>query len=242
MQLLVDSQTILLKIMKEILYLISTFLLFSCSSSDKDIVIVCSENPSQIEKFAAKELRRYIYSTTGNLSEIKEKNKINFEENKNYFLLGTKGQDVLSQDFVSEKLDIIDALKNEEYFIHTFTKSKPNVNLIVGGDIQGLLYGTYQIIKSMGVRFYLDGDVIPDEKYDISKLEVNEFGKPLFDKRGIQPFHDFPEGPDWWSEDDYKAILAQLPKLRMNFFGLHTYPEGGVGPEPTVWIGEETGF
>jgi len=23
----------------------------------------------------------------------------------------------------------------------------------------------------------------------------------------------------------------------MNFFGLHTYPEGGVGPEPLVWIG-----
>ena len=23
----------------------------------------------------------------------------------------------------------------------------------------------------------------------------------------------------------------------MNFFGLHTYPAGGVGPEPTVWIG-----
>ena len=51
-------------------------------------------------------------------------------------------------------------------------------------------------------------------------------------RRGIQPFHDFPEGPDWWNADDYKAILGQLPKLRMNFFGLHTYPEGGVGPEP----------
>ena len=23
----------------------------------------------------------------------------------------------------------------------------------------------------------------------------------------------------------------------MNFFGLHTYPEGGVGPEPLTWIG-----
>ena len=66
---------------------------------------------------------------------------------------------------------------------------------------------------------------------------VEELGKPLFDRRGIQPFHDFPEGPDWWNADGYKAILGQLPKLRMNFFGLHTYPEGGVGPEPVVWIG-----
>ncbi|UCG48882.1 MAG: hypothetical protein JSU94_03690, partial [Phycisphaerales bacterium] len=64
-----------------------------------------------------------------------------------------------------------------------------------------------------------------------------ETGRPLFDIRGIQPFHDFPEGPDWWNADDYKAVIAQLPKLRMNFIGFHTYPEGGVGPEPLTWIG-----
>ena len=62
-------------------------------------------------------------------------------------------------------------------------------------------------------------------------------GKPLFDRRGIQPFHDFPEGPDWWNLDAYKAYIGQLPKLRMNFFGLHTYPEESVGPEPVTWIG-----
>ena len=66
---------------------------------------------------------------------------------------------------------------------------------------------------------------------------LDETRKPLFDRRGIQPFHDFPEGPDWWNRDGYKAILGQLPKMGMNFFGLHTYPECGVGPEPLVWIG-----
>ena len=62
-------------------------------------------------------------------------------------------------------------------------------------------------------------------------------GRPLFELRGIHPFHDFPEGPDWWNENDYKAIISQLPKLRMNFFALHTYPEKGPNAEPTVWIG-----
>jgi len=61
---------------------------------------------------------------------------------------------------------------------------------------------------------------------------------PLFALRGIQPFHDFPEGPDWWNRDDYLAIIGQLPKLRMNFFGLHTYPEERPNAEPTVWIGQ----
>jgi len=57
------------------------------------------------------------------------------------------------------------------------------------------------------------------------------------------PFHDFPEGPDWWNEGDYKAIIGQLPKMKMNFIGFHTYPDrlnfNGQGPkaEPFVWIG-----
>ena len=49
-----------------------------------------------------------------------------------------------------------------------------------------------------------------------------DLSPPLFALRGIQPFHDFPEGPDWWNRDQYLAMIGQLPKLRMNFFGLHT--------------------
>ena len=83
----------------------------------------------------------------------------------------------------------------------------------------------------------MHGDTIPDKQIPLKIPKLDEQGKPLFDLRGIQPFHDFPEGPDWWNTDDYKAVIGQLPKMRMNFFGLHTYPQGGVGPEPTVWIG-----
>jgi hypothetical protein len=83
----------------------------------------------------------------------------------------------------------------------------------------------------------LHGDVVPDAKIEPKLPTVDIAGKPLFSERGIQPFHDFPEGPDWWNLDNYKAYLGQLPKLGMNFFGLHTYPESNVGPEPLVWIG-----
>jgi hypothetical protein len=109
--------------------------------------------------------------------------------------------------------------------------------LVAGGDAIGTLYGAYRFAEHLGVRFYLHGDVIPDEPQAFRLPDVKESGAPLFSVRGIQPFHDFPEGPDWWDTDDYKAVLAQLPKMRLNFFGLHTYPEGPVGPEPTVWIG-----
>lgn len=110
---------------------------------------------------------------------------------------------------------------------------------ITGGSDLGVLYGAYRYAELLGVRFYLHGDVVPDER--LKELPaVNDIGKPLFDTRGIQPFHDFFEGPDWWNVDDYKAYAAQMAKLRMNFIGLHNYPErhgGWPGPEPTVWIG-----
>ncbi len=99
------------------------------------------------------------------------------------------------------------------------------------------LYGAYAFIEKLGVRFSLDGDVIPDERIEFRIPDLDDAAHPLFALRGIQPFHDFAEGPDWWNEDDYKMILGQLPKLRMNFFGLHTYPENNPNAEPGVWIG-----
>jgi len=98
-------------------------------------------------------------------------------------------------------------------------------------------YGAYALFEKLGVRFYLHGDVIPDDRIPYAVPQLDETRQPLFDTRGIQPFHDFQEGPDWWNQDDWLAYVGQLAKLRMNFIGLHCYPEGGVGPEPLVWIG-----
>ena len=131
----------------------------------------------------------------------------------------------------------VQGLAAEQYLIRTIRRRDRSVVLVAGGDPTGTLYGAYRLAEQMGVRFSMHGDVIPDQPMAPAFAVGDELGKPLFDRRGIQPFHDFPEGPDWWNVDGYKAILGQLPKMRMNFFGLHTYPEGGVGPEPLTWIG-----
>lgn len=38
---------------------------------------------------------------------------------------------------------------------------------------------------------------------------------PTFGTRGLQPFHDFASGPDWWTEQDYKVgdILRRQHKF-----------------------------
>jgi len=191
---------------------------FSACTSGQKTVIVIAEDASSLEQLAAKEIRRYIYLRTDELLPI-----------------GT------ASGAATITLRLHEDLEAQEFSLKTENGSLT----ISGGSPQAVLYGAYEFAEQLGIRFYLHGDVIPDEKVPFQMPELDITKKPVFDKRGIQPFHDFPEGPDWWNKQDYKAILAQLAKMKMNFIGFHTYPErtnfNGEGhkAEPLVWIGKE---
>jgi len=208
------------------------------SGESEDVAIVCSPDATSAEHLAAKEVRRYLYLRTGRLPVIVEAGARPAWGNVS-IVVGQKGSPAvrLVTGGDRKRASAVDSLKREQYLLKTIKDGERTTLLIAGGDPIGTLYGAYRFAEHLGVRFYLHGDTVPDERMGPVMPELDERGEALFEVRGIQPFHDFPEGPDWWNADDYKAILAQLPKLRMNFFGLHTYPQGGVGPEPTVWIG-----
>ena len=193
------------------------------------------------EDLAAKEIRRYLYLRTDQLVPIAQSGG-RLPSEGDLILVGHGKQPVV-QAAVKNDAELaksIAALEPEQYLLKTILPGNPGgrkILLVVGGDPVGTLYAAYRFAEHLGVRFYLHGDVVPDAKIPLDPPALDDRGKPLFKTRGIQPFHDFPEGPDWWNTDDYKAVIAQLPKLGMNLIGLHTYPQGGVGPEPTVWIG-----
>ncbi|UCF38939.1 MAG: hypothetical protein JSU96_08925 [Acidobacteriota bacterium] len=202
-------------------------------------LIVSSVSGPYPERLAAREIRRYIYLRTGRMAAIVE--EVPSDASAGVICLGIKGDTRLNSCLDDVELEArIAALEGQEYLLKTVSGDGPGILVVAGGDGIGLLYGAYRLSEHLGARFYLHGDEVPDFQENELVLPVlDERGSPLFPLRGIQPFHDFPEGPDWWDADGYKAVLAQLPKLRMNFFGLHTYPEGGVGPEPAVWIGTD---
>jgi len=206
-------------------------------SRKKPVIIVYPQNASAQEILAAREIRRYVYQRTGNLLEIFQ-NGPELPGKNDLIVVARKDRPIVQTMALYAGLGtLLSIIDSEHYLLKTIKQKKRRVLLITGGDTLGTLYGAYRFAEHLDVRFYLHGDVIPDSKIEFELPELNEDAKPLFTTRGILPFHDFPEGPDWWNVDDYKAVLSQLPKLRMNFFGLHTYPEGRVGPEPTVWIG-----
>jgi hypothetical protein len=200
--------------------------------------IVSPSNATTVEDLAAKEVRRYVYLRTAKLLPI-VRSKDGLLARTALIVVGQKDRPAVRAITAKDaKLaSSVGSLEAQQYLLRTMNIGNRQAVLITGGDSIGTLYAAYRFTEHLGVRFYLHGDTIPDERIALRIPDLDERGEPLFSLRGIQPFHDFPEGPDWWNADDYKAVIAQLPKLRMNFFGLHTYPQGGVGPEPTVWIG-----
>ena len=90
------------------------------------------------------------------------------------------------------------------------TPEKQTIVLIVGGDDVGTLYGAYRFAETLGACFYIHRDVVPDGRIPLELPKLDERSKPLFALCGIQPFHDFFEGPDWWNADDYKPYSGQM--------------------------------
>jgi hypothetical protein len=179
----------------------------------EDAAIVCaSAEDSFIGDLAAKEVRRYLYHRTGSMLPI----TASFEDVHNCIVLAEKSEQVVQELIAGggAKREEIEDLGPEEYLLRTLREEDKQVHFVIGGDALGMLYGAYRFIEHFGVRFYLHGDTIPDGTIPLKISDLDEHGKPLFKLRGIVPFHDFPEGPDWWTTEEWKSVIAQTAKMR----------------------------
>lgn len=192
---------------------------------------------SPVETYAAREVRRYLFLRTGELWPLHPRvtSGARVERGASVVVCRRDHLTALRVPADAALRRRIAALRPEGYVLQTLGPAPRALTLVCGADDAGTLYGAYRLAERLGTRFHLHGDTVPDEPLRGPLPRVSETGAPLFATRGIQPFHDFPEGPDWWNLEEYRAVIAQLPKLRMNFIGLHTYPEPIA--EPTVWIG-----
>jgi hypothetical protein len=214
-----------------------TLLCATLVSAQEPPSIVIPRRPSPAVTLASKEVRRYIFVRTGMLAPIVADNQM-IPRTRSVIAIAPTASRLLANLPVDPRLrDSLHAMPAEGFCLRTLPSATGSILLICGATDIATLYGAYTFAETMGIRFSAHGDDIPDGRLIWSAPDLSEWHTPLFATRGLQPFHDFPEGPDWWNVDDYKALFTQMVKMRMNFFGLHTYPQGGVGPEPTVWIG-----
>jgi hypothetical protein len=188
--------------------------------------IAIRPDASELESLAANEVRRYVYLRTGKVLPVKRE-------------VASGDRIVITCRDAKFCGELGNELEPQQFTLKTGVAGGKRIWWIVGGDEVGTLYGAYRFAEKLGIGFGLDGDIVPDEPLTGAWPEMNETGKPRFALRGLQPFHDFSVGPDWWNLPDYQSVLAQMAKLRMNFIGLHTYPSWNpaAGPEANVWIG-----
>lgn len=194
-------------------------------------VIVRADSAPARVRLGALEVRRYVYLRTGALLAISS------EEAPGDAIVVAVQDAPEAQPVLASMPADFQPLGPQDFLLRTIVEPGARCVYLVGGSDIAVLYAAYRFAEVLGVRFYLHGDEMPDVRASLALPELDEVRRPLFELRGIQPFHDFPEGPDWWNPEDYQSIIAQLPKLRMNFFGLHTYPEDRPNAEPAVWIG-----
>lgn len=109
-----------------------------------------------------------------------------------------------------------------------------DLTLIIGSDSQHALYGAYSYLEALGFTFTSAGPTVPaNSQVTYPQVGWTVSATPSFTTRGLQPFHDFAEGPDWWGVDEVNRVSEAILSMKGNLIGFHTYPL----QEPAVWVG-----
>ena len=204
--------------------------------------IVYPDDASARERLAAHEVRRYVYLRSGAILPLTQVSRL--PADGDLIVLASHGSPLVSSLAAGANVPSADG----GFIIRSLEDKGRSILLIAGRDPGGTLYGAYRFAEHLGIGFGLAGDAIPDGTMRLELDDYDEVAIPRFETRGVLPYHDFFPGPDGWSRDDYLAVISQLPKLGMNFIGLHTYMtrygnqwmrdnDYRTGPEPTVWVG-----
>lgn len=221
------------------LFCIVFFLTTSIVTSSLAQTVIYSADCSKQELLAAKEVRRYIYARTG--QRLPVRSSASLPGSGDLILVANEDDSLL------RGLILGDTTGPHGFIIKSLKSDGKEILVITGNDSTATLHAAYRYAEHLGVGFDLAGDAIPDTRIALDLTGWDEKGEPLFETTGFLPFHDFFHGPDIWSTDDYKSFISQIPKLGMNFIGLHTYPTWSTveekvdderqGPEPHIWIG-----
>lgn len=142
-------------------------------------------------------------------------------------------------------------------------RPSPSQVALAAVDAGAALRATVHLLGLIGVTFGIDGAQLPPPpaaataparggaaaRLLFERVQPLIAPPPAFDWRGLQPFFDFAEGPDLWSEDAWAAVLESVALMGGNAVGLHTYPYANTGRppgvnnnltgtnEPAVWLG-----
>lgn len=176
------------------------------------LTILQAAQPGAMEDYAAKELSRYVYAISGNLPTI-----TSYKITTSGYILGRRGTHPLIDELLTQSIG------PQGYALKKIKLNDQDVILIAANDEAGVLYGVYGLLEEhYGIQFNFDGDVLPTPGIALFP-EIDETKTPLVAIRGFLPWTNFPQSATSYSWEDWKYILDQMARMRMNFLQIHNY-------------------
>jgi Carbohydrate binding module (family 6)/Glycosyl hydrolase family 67 N-terminus len=194
--------------------------LYAKSDSGK---IIIGAKASEIEQYAAMELQRYIFQVSGSVFIIVTDTTV---INQPSFVIGQPATNKYIRQFNSDmQITVTPADPGPEgYELKSLRIEGRPLVIIAGSDQVGCLYGVYGLLAGhYGVGFFLGGDIFPTGKKELEWKDFEEKKKPLVGVRGFLPWTNFPQSATVYSWEDWKFIIDQTARMRMNFIHIHNY-------------------
>ncbi len=211
--------------MKQINYFLLVFILLLCTVP-AEAQIVSGSSGSAIEEYAVKELQRYIYQISGEWLQIIPDS---VPCDNPVFIVGTPLSNRLIAELDAKGMirlpDADNTPEGEQGYILKTMEGDGKSSLVIAGQSEiGVLYGVYGLLQDhYRIGFYFSGDVLPDKKQDFRLPVVDELKIPAMYIRGFLPWTNFPQSATSYSWNDWKYIIDQSAKMRMNFILVHNY-------------------
>jgi hypothetical protein len=174
--------------MKNLLIILLTFALFSCSQNK---IQIGSLSETRVGTFAADELDTYLnkiyrgveFETVGENGDADI-----------VYLLSEQAKSFGLQNLPTEKESFKIIQKDKQLYI-------------VAPDERGLLNASYALLEKLGCGFYISGDVLPEAKKWTGFQGWEMQDAPLTGDRFVFNWHNFLSGCTGWNLPDWQAWI-----------------------------------
>src|ERR1043166_2782245 len=185
--------------------------------------IILGTRPSPMEHYAAKELQRYLYQLSGTWLEIVTGA---VEVRHPSFIIGQRHSHPIIKRLVADGHLLVapNDPGPQGYVIKTGRYAGFPATVLAGSDDTGCLYAAYGLLSDhYHVGFFFSGDVLPEQKSPLKWLNVDERKAPAIAIRGLLPWSNFPQSSASYSWEDWKFIIDQMARMRLNLLHIHNY-------------------
>lgn len=104
------------------------------------------------------------------------------------------------------------------------------VGIICGGNSKAAMDGVFRFVEAkLGVAFYFNETVMENAAkgpFDFTLWDHSD--RPLFEVRGMNPWHSFYGSPTTMNFDEWKDYIARIARTGINWLNIHTYEHYAV--------------